>query len=244
MSNYGFFASVYDELTVNVEYKKRAEYIISLLNKNSVNDGILLDLACGTGTLSKYLYEAGFDMICADNSPAMLSIAKEKVPGALILNQSMTELDLYGTIDACVCSLDSINHLVRIADVRKTFDKVSLFTRPGGVFVFDVNTIYKHREILADNTFIYDTDNSYCVWQNSLNKKTDTVSIHLDIFTLCENGRYSRSGEDFCERAYGTDEIKRWLEYSGFRVTGTYGELSYEKPKENEQRIYFTAVKE
>lgn len=243
MSNYGFFASVYDELTVNVEYKKRAEYIISLLKRNGISGGILLDLACGTGTLSKFLADAGFDMICADNSPAMLNIAKEKVPSALILNQDMTKLDLYGTIDACVCSLDSVNHLTKIGDVRKAFDKVSLFTRPGGVFVFDINSLYKHREILADNTFIYDTEKAYCIWQNSLNKKTDTVSIHLDIFTLDENGRYIRNQEDFSERAYDINDIKQWLEYSGFDVTGIYGELSYEKPEEKSQRIYFTAIK-
>lgn len=243
MSNYGFFASVYDELTVNVEYKKRAEYIISLLKRNGISGGILLDLACGTGTLSKFLADAGFDMICADNSPAMLNIAKEKVPSALILNQDMTKLDLYGTIDACVCSLDSVNHLTKIGDVRKVFDKVSLFTRPGGVFVFDVNSLYKHREILADNTFIYDTEKAYCIWQNSLNKKTYTVSIHLDIFTPDENGRYIRNQEDFSERAYDINDIKQWLEYSGFDVTGIYGELSYEKPEEKSQRIYFTAIK-
>ena len=124
MSNYGYFAHVYDSFTKNVEYEKRAEYIFSLLKQNGVNSGIMLDLACGTGTLSKYFSDYGFDMILTDNSPDMLAEAKLKNPDALILCQDMTELDLYGTIDCAVCTLDSINHLTRISDVRKTFDKV------------------------------------------------------------------------------------------------------------------------
>ena len=184
MSNYGYFAHVYDSFTKNVEYEKRAEYIFSLLKQNGVNSGIMLDLACGTGTLSKYFSDYGFDMILTDNSPDMLAEAKLKNPDALILCQNMAELDLYGTIDCAVCTLDSINHLTRISDVRKTFDKVSLFMNTGGIFVFDVNTVYKHRKILADNVFVYETDSSYCVWQNSLNKKTDEVSITLDVTPL------------------------------------------------------------
>lgn len=242
MSNYGYFAQVYDSLTKNVEYEKRAEYIFSLLKHNGADSGIMLDLACGTGSLSKYFFDYGFDMILVDNSPDMLAEAKQKNPGALILCQDMTELDLYGTIDCAVCSLDSINHLTRISDVRKTFDKVSLFMNPGGVFVFDVNTVYKHRNILADNVFVYETDSSYCVWQNSLNKKTDEVSITLDIFTP-EDDLYKRHTESFGERAYEIGDIKKWLEYSGFDVIDIFGELTYEKAKADDQRVYFTAVK-
>ncbi len=242
MSNYGFFAQVYDSLTKNVEYEKRAEYIFSLLKRNGTDSGIMLDLACGTGSLSKYFSDYGFDMILVDNSPDMLAEAKKKNPGALILCQDMTELDLYGTIDCAVCSLDSINHLTRISDVRKTFNKVSLFMNPGGVFVFDVNTVYKHRNILADNVFVYETDSSYCVWQNSLNKKTDEVSITLDIFTP-ENNLYKRHTESFGERAYDIGDIKKWLEYSGFGIRDIFGELTYEKAKADDQRVYFTAVK-
>ncbi len=242
MSNYGYFAQVYDSLTKNVEYEKRAEYIFSLLNQNGINSGIMLDLACGTGTLSKYFSDYGFDMILTDNSPDMLAKAKQKNPGALILCQDMTELDLYGTIDCAVCSLDSINHLTRILDVRKTFDKVSLFMNPGGIFIFDVNTVYKHRKILADNAFVYETDSSYCVWQNSLNKKTDEVSITLDIFTK-EKKLYSRHTESFSERAYDIKNIKKWLEYSGFRIKSIFGEMTYEPAKEDDQRVYFVAGK-
>lgn len=242
MSNYGYFAQLYDSLTENVEYERRAEYIFSLLKQNGVDSGIMLDLACGTGTLSKYFSDYGFDMILADNSPDMLAKAKQKNPGALILCQNMTELDLFGTIDCAVCTLDSINHLTKIADVRKTFDRVSLFMNPKGIFVFDVNTLYKHRSILADNTFVYETDSSYCVWQNSLNKKTDEVSIKLDMFSKHGN-LYSRHTETFFERAYKTDDIKTWLEYSGFRVISILSEMTYEPVKDNDQRVYFVAEK-
>ncbi len=242
MSNYGYFAQLYDSLTENVEYERRAEYIFSLLKQSGVDSGIMLDLACGTGTLSKYFSDFGFDMILVDNSPDMLAKAKQKNPGALILCQNMTELDLFGTIDCAVCTLDSINHLTKIADVRKTFDRVSLFMNPKGIFVFDVNTLYKHRSILADNTFVYETDSSYCVWQNTLNKKTDEVSIKLDMFSKYGN-LYSRHTESFFERAYKTDDIKTWLEYSGFRVISILSEMTYEPVKDNDQRVYFVAEK-
>ena len=240
--SYNSFSLLYDELTADVEYEKRAEYIAKLLTKNNCKNGILLDLACGTGTLSEHLASYGYDMILADLSPDMLSIAAEKLPDALIICQDMRKLRLYADVDAVVCSLDGINHLATPADIKKTFASVSKHLKKGGVFIFDINTPYKHEYILGDNTFVYETDSAYLVWQNFYKKRTCTVDICLDIFFL-ENDSYVREYEEFSERAYKTDDICQWLLDSGFFVSGVYDDMKFSKPKDNSQRVYISAVK-
>lgn len=247
MSGYGFFSSVYDTLTENVNYAARADYIADLLADNGIKGGILLDLACGTGTLSIEMSKKGFEVIGVDASADMLSVAMNNAYEAerniLFLCQPMQQLDLYGTINAAICTLDSINHLTDPDDIQATFDKVSLFTEPGGVFVFDVNTVFKHREILADNTFVYDMDDVYCVWQNSLDSATDTVQIDLDIFEQVDDGIYERMQESFCERAYALPLLKEMLGKAGFETVAVYDELSREEPKENSERLFIVARK-
>ncbi len=240
--SYSSLAEVYDKLTENVEYKKRAEYIRSLLLKNGGENGVLLDLACGTGTLSLELSRYGYDMILCDLSAEMLSFARERLPEALILCQSMTGLDLYGTINHAVCSLDSINHLLKPCDVKAAFSSVSLFMEKGGVFVFDVNTIRKHENVLGNNSFVSEKDNVFCVWQNTYKRKSRTVDINIDIFIEEEN-KYTRLRESFSERAYPLEDIEKWLGEAGFRVTGVYDDMTYDEPNEKSERVYFTAVK-
>lgn len=246
-SYFDAFACVYDEFTQNAEYENRADYICRLLEKAGVCSGILLDLACGTGTLTVKYARKGYDVIGVDFSEDMLMAAREKLTAAgenaLILCQDMRELDLYGTIKACVCSLDSVNHLIDKNDVQMVFDKVSLFTEPGGIFIFDVNTLYKHRNVLADNTFVYESENSFLVWQNELCDDRATVNIYIDIFSETENGMYERESEEFSEKAYSAEEIKNMLEKAGFCDITVYGDMSFSSPKENEERMYFSARK-
>lgn len=246
MSGYRCFANFYDKLTGNVEYKKRAEYFRTLLSALNMNGGILLDLACGTGSLLLEMEKYGYDVIGVDSSPEMLSVAQTKAAEAgqkpLLLCQDMQSLDLYGTVDAVICSLDSINHLTNPEDVKKTFNRVSLFLNPGGAFIFDVNTIYKHKNILADNVFVYDLEDVYCVWQNRFDEKTAAVDITLDFFEE-NSGAYYRSTESFAERAYPLEEIEAWLKDSGLEVKGIYEELKQTPPAETAQRVVFCAGK-
>ncbi len=247
MSGYGSFSDVYDILTQNVNYPQRAEYIADLLADNGVKGGILLDLACGTGKLSIEMAKLGFDVIGVDASGEMLSCAinnaYEAEQNILFLCQTMQQLDLYGTINACVCTLDSINHLTEKDDVQAAFDKVSLFTEPGGIFVFDVNTPYKHREVLSNNTFVYDMDEVYCVWQNTLDESTDTIQIDLDIFEEVEDGLFERMQESFCERAYEIEALKDMLEKAGFETVAVYDELTKMPQNAGSQRVFITARK-
>lgn len=246
MSAYDALARFYDLLTTDVDYEKRGEYIHSLLIEHGADKGIMLDLSCGTGTLTEFFYKKGYDMIGVDKSPEMLMKARQKffLSGcdALLLCQDIRELDLYGTVDCAICTLDSINHLPTIEDVSTAFSRVSLFLNRGGVFVFDVNTEYKHREILGDNTFVLEEDDVFVVWQNAYEASDKSTDICLDIFT--KNGElYERSTEEFTEWAYSTRELGDALTENGFEVKAVYDDLSRECEREDSERLYFVAVK-
>ncbi len=243
MKSYGSFAKFYDGLMKDADYERRCEYLLQLLKRHNHEAGITLDLACGTGSLTRLLAEKGIDVYGVDSSEDMLSEAMqrayEKGLSILYLKQKMQSLDLYGTINTCVCTLDSINHLTDIDDVKKTFDRVGLFMDDDGLFVFDVNTLYKHRKILCDNTFVFENDEVFCVWQNSL-EENDTVNITLDFFEE-EDGVYYRSAENFSERAYSDSQIRELLSNAGFSVEAVYGDLSFDPPEETEQRVIYVA---
>ncbi len=244
--SYDIFSRFYDSLTDNVEYEKRADYFCRLLSLCGITGGILLDLGCGTGSMSIEMAKRGFDVIGVDSSVGMLNEARRKCfesgKDILLLNQNMQEIDLFGTVDAAICVLDGINHLPSFDEVKRTFEKVSLFMNPGGIFAFDVNTLFKHEKILADNAFIYELDGMFCTWQNSFNQGDGSVDIDLDFFEE-EDGVYYRSSESFTERAYELDEIKQWLEDAGFEITGIYDDMTLESIKPDTQRAVFSARK-
>jgi hypothetical protein len=180
----------------------------------------------------------------------MLSVAQEKQMESgkdiMFLCQRMEELDLFGTINAAVCTLDSINHITDEKTVQQVFSKVSLFMEDKGIFLFDVNTPYKHREVLGDNTFIYDMDDVYCVWQNSTDKKMLLTEVSLDIFekdTEEENDVYYRYSEEFSEKGYELSEIEKWLTENKFEVLGVFEEMTKKAVSENTQRAVFLARK-
>lgn len=246
--SYSSFASVYDALTKNVDYKKRAEYIGKILGNFDIKDGLLLDLACGTGSLSLEFSKMGFEVIGTDASPDMLMEAGNKAiaeeENILFLCQKMQETDLYGTVRAIICSLDSINHLENAEEMKKTFQVLKNFIDDGGIMVFDVNTVYKHREVLGNNTFVYDEKDVYCVWQNSLYSDGVTVGINLDFFVKEKNGSYNRYTENFKEIAFTDEEITDAVESAGFRIVEKYAELGFCKPEADAQRIYYVVRRE
>ena len=243
MSGYRGFSQFYDNLTFNVDYVKRADYIQSVLSLYGHDMGLTLDLACGTGSLTLELKRRGADIFGVDASQDMLMIAMDKAYDAgqeiLYLCQRMESLDLYGTIDTCICTLDSLNHIIEKEKLQAVFDRVGLFMNPGGVFLFDVNTVYKHQRILADNTFVYDTDQVYCVWQNSL-KENNIVHISLDFFER-EGEAYRRHSEHFSERAYDVDELKEMLRRAGFETPAVYHDMTTQPLREDSDRAVFAA---
>ena len=242
--SYSAFARYYDSLTANIDYRKRAEYFHAIIKKFRRTDGnILLDLACGTGSISEEMSKLGYDVIGVDCSDEMLGIALDKKfdsnSNIQYLCQDMRKLDMFGSIDITICALDSINHLADIEDVRRVFENVAFFSEPDALFIFDVNTLYKHRNILADNTFTYETDEVYCIWENTLMPETDEVKMNLEFFELEENGLYSRSSDSFSEKAYSESDIEKLLAETGFEILGKYGDDTFSSPAPDCQRIVY-----
>ncbi|MCL1831822.1 MAG: class I SAM-dependent methyltransferase [Oscillospiraceae bacterium] len=238
--SYSVFADFYDELMSEVDYPALADYFDALIHQNGVTSGILLDLACGTGTLSALLAQRGWDVIGADVSAEMLSHSKPH--GNLsYIRQDMTELDLFGTIDAAVCALDGLNHLTDESELAEALRRVSLFMNAGGVFVFDVNTLYKHETILSNHTFIKETPNLYCVWDNHYSEG-GTVDIELNIFAR-RNNAYSRHIEVITERAYDLYRIRALCEQMGFSVIHEYDFLAHEPPQKTSEKVVFVCRK-
>ncbi|MBR5442355.1 MAG: class I SAM-dependent methyltransferase [Clostridia bacterium] len=245
--SYNSFAGVYDELTFNVDYKKRAEYVQSILHRYGVNDGLLLDLACGTGSMAVEFSKMGYEVIAIDASADMLMEAQTKAydneQSIMFLCQRMEETDLYGTVRAVVCALDSINHLPDAATMAQTFQVLKNFVDDGGVMVFDVNTLYKHQRVLADNTFVYDEKNVFLVWQNHLLQDNKTVNINLDFF--CKDGElYERFNENFNEIAFTDEEITAAVEGAGFKVVERLAEMTGDAPCEETERVYYVIRRE
>lgn len=246
MGNYAVFAQYYDTLTANVGYAQRAEYFLSLFKKLGHTPGLTLDLACGTGSLTLELFRRGLDIYGVDSSVEMLSEARTKCAQAgadiLFLCQKMQSLDLYGTVDTVICSLDSLNHLAGQQELGQVFQKVAFFMDPGGYFVFDMNTLYKHEKVLGNHTFVYDTAPVYCVWQNRCAPGSGRVDIQLDFFER-EGKLYRRSREHFSEFACPPEDVFTLLKQAGFTNLRAYHEMTFDPPRPDSQRLVFAAQK-
>lgn len=245
--SYNEFASVYDFLTTNVDYKERTDYLLSLFERYDRRPKLMLDMACGTAGFSIMFVKENIEVIGVDPSCAMLSAAREKITEAqvdiLLLCQKASELELYGTVDGAVCCLDSLNHITDYNELMASFSRISLFLEPERLFIFDLNTVYKHINVLSGQTFVYDTDEVYCVWQNSECDENGIVNIDLDFFIPDEQDLYSRSGESFCERAYTKEQIEDCLIKSGLEVVAILGDMSYTAPSDNEERVIYVTRK-
>lgn len=247
--SYGVFSEFYDALTANVSYDTVSQVLSSLLTRYGKGRGLLLDLACGTGSVSVRLAKKGYEVIGVDLSPEMLSEAQNKAYSAgqniLFLCQDMTALDLYGTVDAAVCTLDGLCHLPNEESVQAALRKVSLFMNPGGVFLFDVNSVYKHRAVLGNNTFVYDTDDVYCVWQNTLLSDGVTVQMDLDFFEpVSDEGDYVRQSERFTERAYPRETLEAMLRKAGYTVLDVFDGYSGKPAHDTSERLLFAVRKD
>ena len=244
MTEYDVFSRFYDGLMNDVDYKAKTEYALSLFESFDKKPSLLLDVGCGTGGFSLEFAQNGIDVIGADISEGMLFKASERAKelglDILFLNQSAAELDLYGTVDGAVCFMDTVNHIVSKKELQKSFDKISLFLEKDRLFIFDVNTVYKHEQILKDNSFVLENEDVFCVWQNFYDKRNKITDISLDFFEK-QNDNYMRYHDEFSERAYTNEILCELLKKSGFKVEAIYGEDSYKKPsKTTERNIFIT----
>lgn len=247
MSAYEALAEHYDQLTADVGYARRADYLERLFRRSRIPVRTVLDLACGTGTMTALLARRGYEMIAVDASPDMLAEAREKAAELdgeppVYLCQSMPRLDLYGTVDAAICCLDSLNYLTDPRDVQRTFQRLRLFISPGGLLVFDVNSAPYLRS-LDGQVFLDETEDVYCVWRTEFQKRNQICTYWMDIFSRRAGGMWQRRTEEHRERAYETDQLRQWLLEAGFTHIRTFGDCRMSAPREGEQRIYFAALR-
>lgn len=230
---YTDFASVYDRLMNDVDYNQWADYYEKLFKHFDVSPSLVADLGCGSGSLTVLMNERGYDMIGIDSSVDMLHIAKQKNNDILFLNMDACDFELYGTVDAFISSLDLVNY---VDDLEKLFALVCNYLNYGGVFIFDMSTPYKLRNILGENTFVYDEDDVFYTWENSFDG--EYCNMMLSIF-VDENGLYRRIDEFQTQRAVEIDEVKKAAAKAGLQVLGVFDEFTFDEPKGNSERVFF-----
>ena len=247
MSCYEALAASYDGLTRDIPYEKYLRFFKTLLRRHGVTATTVLDLACGTGSLSVLLAKHGYEVLGVDRSEEMLTVAAEKAMELeenqpFFVAQPMQRLKIPEPVDACVCALDSINYVTKPQDVQKAFRRVYESLRPGGLFVFDINTPYK-LESLDGQVFLDETEDSYCVWRAVYDRRHSLCRYGMDLFQQANDGLWERSFEEHVERAYTPAELSQWLTDAGFAQVERFANLRLEAPEVDELRIFFAAKK-
>ncbi len=240
MSSYDALASSYDGLMADGSYRKRADYLERCFRKSRIPVRTVLDLACGTGTIACLLAERGYQVTATDGSEEMLTQAMQKaaaLPGQppLFLHQTMPRLRLLEPVDAAVSTLDSLNYLTREKDLRETFRRVYRTLKPGGAFLFDVNTPYKLRR-MDGQMYMDETEDSVCVWRTFFSERTRVCTYQVDLFRLRQDGAWDREFEEHRERAWTEEELRTFLADAGFSKVTITGDLTSRAPRENEDR--------
>lgn len=245
MDAYTGFAAVYDMFMDNIPYREWCDYLTGLLREYGVTDGLVLDLGCGTGTLTRLLSDRGYDMIGIDVSEEMLQIAMEKQEehrnNILYLNQDMREFELYGTVRAVVSICDSVNYLMEYEDLVRVFELVNNYLDPGGVFIFDLNTLYKYREELGEQTIAENREEGSFIWENFYDEEEMVNEYDLTLYIREKDGRYQRYEETHYQRAYELDTVKQAIEAAGLEFVAVYDAFTKEPPREDSERVYFVA---
>lgn len=246
---YGLLAPVYDEINKDIDYSLWADFIEKIIKKEYKcgKPELVLDLGCGTGSMTVELAERGFDMTGVDISVEMLDRARERATERsldekiLWLCQDMCKFELYGTVDVTVSCLDCVNHITTPKALERCFSLVHNYLIPDGLFIFDVNGKYKFENIYADKSYVMETENSVCIWQNYYNEKTKICDFYITLFNEDNDGRYERYDEGQRERMYPLNTLKKMLDKTGFEFVGAYSDYDFTPATDNDERIYIVA---
>lgn len=247
MDAYTGFAEVYDIFMDNVPYQEWACYIRELLKEHGIEDGLVLELGCGTGTLTECMAEYGYDMIGADNSGEMLELAMKKKEKSghdiLYLLQDMREFELYGTVRAVISACDSVNYILEDEELAEVFRLVNNYLDPGGLFLFDFNTEYKYREILGEQIIAEDREDTSFIWDNYYDEDERINEYELTLFIADDEhkGLYRKYKETHFQRAYTLEEMKRLIERSGLIFIEAYDAYTRKPPGDGSERIVIAA---
>ena len=241
MNGFSLLADYYDDFSDESFYKSYLQFIVTAIERFSlVKVEDILDLACGTGLLSDMLHKKGYGMVCVDASTEMLSEARVRNPELLLINQNMTEFELYGTVQASICSLDSLNYLKTTKELEKTFSGVANYTENGGLFIFDINTKYRFEYVYGSNNFVFDNGDLMIIWQNSF-KKNGTHVIDLTYFKASADNSFTRSDERQVQKYFSPKTIEKLLFSSGFELIGKFGTCDFTDPTDTDEKIYYIA---
>ena len=245
MNAYTGFAQVYDELMDNVPYGEWCGYIRKILTDHGIDDGLILDMGCGTGTFTELLASEGYDMIGVDGAEDMLSIAMDKRAQSghdiLYLLQDMREFELYGTVRAIVSICDCMNYLADPNDFAKVLSLAHNYLDYGGLFLFDLNTPYKYEQILSDRTFAENRENCSFIWENDFDGKSRINTYALTLYVREDAGIYRRFEEVHRQRAYSVTEVKKMVEASGLSLLSVYDAFTKEEVRAESERIVVIA---
>lgn len=245
MEAYGKFAQVYDLFMDNVDYEGWADCLEKHLKEEGIEDGLVLELGCGTGTMTGLLARRGYDMIGVDNSEEMLAEAMEKKVedglDILYLLQDMQEFELYGTVRAAVSVCDSLNYITEKEELLQVFRLVNNYLDPGGIFLFDMNTVHKYRDILGDDTIAENRDEGSFIWENSYDPDTGLNIYELAVFLPREDGLYEKCEELHCQRAYEQAEIEALIREAGMEIVGVYDAYTDKPASPDSERLLFIA---
>ncbi len=245
MEAYTSFAAVYDTFMDNIPYEEWMGYLKELFWEYGIENGLMLDLGCGTGTLTELMAAEGYDMIGIDNAEEMLEIAQEKkrVSGhdILYLLQDMREFELYGTVKGVYSICDSLNYITEEAELIQVFSLVNNYLDPGGIFIFDFNTTYKYREIFGDRTIAENREECSFIWENYYYEDEKINEYDLSLFIKEDSGLYRKYEETHFQKAYELEGMKQLLEKSGLQFVTAYDAFTKEAPSDTSERIYVIA---
>ena len=246
---YDLISGAYDRINADIDYKKWADFIEKIIEKE-YTDGrpeLVLDLGCGTGSMTLELAARGYDMTGVDGSVEMLDIARERAEERglsdkmLWLCQDMTEFELYGTVDVTVSCLDCINHLTEEEDLIKCLSLVHNYLIPEGLFIFDVNGKYKFENIYAEECYVMEDEGEFLTWQNYYDPETEICDFYITLFTEKDDGVYTRCDDEGQERMYPIESLKSALEKCGFEFIGAYSDFDVREGSDDDERIYIAA---
>lgn len=245
MAVYGEFADVYDLFMDNVDYPAWSRYLVGLLKKYGISDGLILDLGCGTGTMTELLADAGYDMIGVDSSVDMLQEALKKRDASghdiLYLEQDMRSFELYGTVRAVVSVCDCLNYMTEPEDLLAVFRLVNNYLDPGGMFIFDLNTVHKYEEI-GEQTIAENRDEGSFIWENLYDPEQRLNEYILTLFLReGKSGLYRKEEEIHVQRAYTLEEIKDMLHQAGMDYLGAFAAYTDHAPEKTSDRILVIA---
>lgn len=247
MEAYTDFAGVYDTFMDETPYEQWCENIVGELSQNGIENGLVCELGCGTGSMTELLAARGYDMIGIDCAQDMLNIACGKRVRSghdiLYLNQDMKSFELYGTVRAIVSVCDSVNYLTDSGEIGACFRLVKNYLDPGGIFFFDFNTRYKYETVIGDAVIAENRDDCSFIWENYFDSETGMNEYDLTIFARQENGLFARSQETHYQRGYTLEEMKAYIAAAGLVFIRAYDADTLGVVTAESERIYCVSRK-